>query len=198
MKQSKAVMGIIANILVLLLLVSVPAVFAQAGGRGGGGGGAGGGGRAGGFGGGGIIGGSRSGSTVGEGARGGMIGSGGRSHPFLGPVHRQHFHHDHFFFDFGISAFVPVWWWYDPYYYYWGTPSYYPYYGDPYSNYYGYPYYWSDPCLSQDPASGPYCPPAADNPNYPGYSVPSVYYPSPAPPVQPESSYESQPPMRPQ
>jgi len=114
------------------------------------------------------------------------------------PSSHHRSHHDSFFFGFGVSAFAPAWWWHDPYYYPWGASPYYTYYGYPYYDYYGYPSYWSDPCLSPDPAYAPYCPPTADNPYYPGYSVPPVdYYPSLAPPIQPESGGESQPPTPP-
>lgn len=181
MKYRRLIPAIVAEGLILLLLIAAPADLAQAGARGGGGG-SGGGGRAGGFGGGAMIGGGRSGGSVGGGARGGVIG-GGPSHPFRSPSFRHHPHRDHFFFGFGVSTFVPAWWWYDPYYYYWGPSAYYPYYGYPYPSYYGYPYYpypGSDPCLSADPAYAPYCPPAAGEPPE-GYSVPPVDYPLPAP-----------------
>jgi len=189
-------------ILSLPLLLAVPTAFAQSGGRGGGMGHSE---RSGGFGGRAVIGGGQSGGFVGGATRGGVAGGThrhgftfGQTHsfghrPFTGHGHHHHFGYNHsFVFGFGVGVFPPTWGWYgyDPYYY-WGLPAY-PYYG-----YYGYPY-WSDPCPTSDPAYAPYCPPTADNPYYPGYSVPSVDYPTLAPPVQPESGRESQSPAPPQ
>lgn len=166
MKSRGVISSLIAIILTLVLALASPVAFAKGGGSGGG---------------------SRGGGS-------------GRSHQFHGPrvQHRSHphRHHNYFSFSFGASAFGPGWGWYDPYYY-WGPSPYYTYYGYPYPDYYGYPYYpnyWSDPCLSPDPAYAPYCPPAADNPTQ-GYSVPPVDYPSAPLPPQPESEGEPQSPM---
>lgn len=189
MKKSAVVPSIIAVTLTLPLLFAVPVVFAQAGGRGGGGGGVGSGSR-----GGGVVGGS--GGVVGGAGRAGVIGGGSRGsfHLPSSRFRHHHFRRNVFVFGFGASAFVPAWWWYDPYSYWGAPPAYYSayygypsydYYGYPSYDYYGYPY-WSDPCLSPDPADAPYCPPV----NYPyqgGYGAPPVDYPPPAAPAQPES-----------
>lgn len=184
----RAVPQMIGSTLILLLIVTAPVGFAQAGSRGGGGGG-GGGGRAGGGGGGAVIGGGRGSGSVGGGVRGGVPGGGGRDYPSHGRTYGDHPRHDRgdrFFFGFS-GAYAPAWWWYDPYYYWGASPYYYNpyYYGYPYfgTYYYGYPYYYgSDPCASQDPTYAPYCPPPTDYPYDPGYGVPPVTYPLPAPP----------------
>jgi hypothetical protein len=138
---------------------------------------------------------------MGGGGRGGA--TGGAHRPSFRPHHVPHkgFHHGHrphfrnrTFFSFGVGTFYP-WWWYGPYYYWTPPPAYYyyPYYYPAYSgypayDYYGYPYYdyygsqyWSDPCLSPDPAYAAYCPP-------PPSSVQGEYEQAPAQPsgqVQP-------------
>ena len=111
--------------------------------------------------------------------------------PFFGHHHR-HFNKSFVFLGFGASAFYPAWWWYDPYYSYWAPPAAYysGYYGYPYYDYYGDPY-WSDPCMSSDPAYAAYCLESSD-PSQGEYGAPPVGYPEPEAPVQPES--ESGPP----
>lgn len=182
---------IIAYIFVFMLFMAAPADLAQADGRSGGSGRTGGGGRAGSFGAGGVTGGSRSGGSVSGGVRGGVIGR-GDTPSFSRPSFHRHSYSDHFYFGFGASAFAPAWWWYDPYYSYWGPPTYYPYfsypypgyssyYGYPYPGYFTYPYYGSDPFLSSDPAYTPYGPPAGSVPSQ-GYGAPPADYPFPGPP----------------
>ncbi|WP_337287311.1 hypothetical protein [Candidatus Methylomirabilis sp.] len=178
MKLSSPVQAIVAGILMLLLFVAVPVAFAKAGGRGGGGAG-------------------RSGGRHTHVQRSPSSLHSFRDHRSHAPSHHHRSHSNHFFFGLGVNAFAPGRWWYDPYYYS-GPSPYYTYYGYPYSSYYGYPGYWSDPCLSSDPAYTPYCPPTADNPYDPSYSVPPVDYSSPALPTSPESSYELGPPTPPQ
>ena len=180
MKNAAIASSVMAVTLTWLLVFSAPAAFAQPAGRGAGSAG----------------GGGRGGGIAGGGARGGVVtGSQGR---FVGPRHhfghgrffpRHHFRHNSLFFGFGGSAFVPAWWWYDPSYYYWSPPAAHSSYYNNYSyyDYYGYPY-WSDLCLSADPAYAQYCPQSGYPPQGDYYGAPPVgYYTVPEAPIYPES-----------